>query len=74
MWNKIQSIADKFKEFILFAFEIWKFKWGLIDNFQLTFEDEEVAHLLDPETGEINKDNFVAYSLERKLLDAQVYL
>ena len=40
--------------------------------FQLTFEDEEIAHLLDPVTGEINKDNFVAYSLERKLLDAQV--
>ena len=39
--------------------------------FQLTFEDEEIAHLLDPVTGEINKDNFVAYSLERKLLDAQ---
>ena len=38
----------------------------------MTFEDEDIAHILDPETGEINKDNFVAYSLERKLLDAQV--
>lgn len=30
-----------------------------------------MTHLQDPDTGEINKDNFVAYSLERKLLDAQ---
>ena len=40
-------------------------------SFQLTLEDEEIGHLLDPQTGEINKDNFVSYSLERKLLDAQ---
>ena len=39
--------------------------------FQLTIEDDEIIHLLDPQTGEINKDNFVSYSLERKLLDAQ---
>ena len=39
--------------------------------FQLTLEDDEISHLLDPQTGEINKDNFVSYSLERKLLDAQ---
>ena len=39
--------------------------------FQLTLEDDEIGHLLDPQTGEINKDNFVSYSLERKLLDAQ---
>ena len=39
--------------------------------FQLSLEDDEIGHLLDPQTGEINKDNFVSYSLERKLLDAQ---
>ena len=39
--------------------------------FQLTIEDDEILHLQDPVTGEINKDNFVSYSLERKLLDAQ---
>ena len=39
--------------------------------FQLTFEDDEILHLQDPQTGEISKDNFVSYSLERKLLDAQ---
>ena len=37
----------------------------------MNFEDEDISHLQDPETGEINKDNFVSYSLERKLLDAQ---
>ena len=30
-------------------------------HYQLTFEDEDVSHLQDPDTGEINKDNFVAY-------------
>ena len=39
--------------------------------FQLTFEDDEILHLQDPQTGEISKDNFVSYSLERKLLDTQ---
>ena len=45
--------------------------FDLFLSFQLTLEDEEIGHLLDPQTGEINKDNFVSYSLERKLLDAQ---
>ena len=31
-----------------------KINWGIY-NFQVTFEDEDVTHLQDPDTGEINK-------------------
>ena len=27
----------------------------IINDFQVTFEDEDVSHLQDPDTGEINK-------------------
>ena len=41
-----------------------KINWGIY-NFQVTFEDEDVTHLQDPDTGEINK----VKSEDKKKLD-----